>query len=466
LALHGDHGGTPAYQREPRTSKSHPVATALALVAGAVALVCAGLAVGTLHGPAALREYVPVLADDLGILVEPQTELELLEDGYGGELARRVAAVSAELQRSAYDAPTLDEATAGALQGLVESVDASAVYIAPGDLESGYYAGDPAELVSVRLVGTVGVLEVSRVEPGVSQVLAARIGELAGAGATSFVLDLRNNPGGSFTEGVAVASLFMQGGTVAEVVGADGAGERVSVNHGACVTQAPLAVLVNGGTGSAAEVVAAALLDHARAALVGEPTDGNGTVRSVKTLSFGGAVAYATAEFLTPDGRKVDGVGITPSVSVAPDAPLFDFLTVVELPAPQPPASDEPVPAQPGLAPEPDADPAAPDGQAGEEAPDVWDAEVEQAAEPPAPAEPVYAIDIKDPAQVADALGLPHDPQLLAAIELLAPELLVYQALPLEQPAHEEHDHEREEEAQRTQELAQGEQPGDEPPAQ
>ena len=462
MALHGARGGDPAFAQAPRIKKRHPVATALALAVGAVALVCAGLAVGTLHGPAALREYVPALADDLGILVEPEPELELLDDGLEGELARRVAAVSAELQRSAYDVPTLEEATAGALGGLVAATDPSAIYIAPEDLETGYYAGDPAELVASRLYGTVGVLTLERVEPGVAQVLAAHIEALVAQGAGAFVLDLRGNPGGSFNEGVAVASLFMEGGTVAEVADAAGRVERVSVNHGACVTQAPLAVLVDGGTGSAAELVAAALHDHARATLVGERTCGNGTVRSVKTLSFGGAVAYATGEFYTPDGNRVDGVGITPHVEVAPTAPLFDFLAVVELPAaePQEPAAEEPVPAQ-----DPSSEELAGAGEqgfsedgaaAGEGAP----AEVAEPAEQPEPAEPVYAIDIRDAAQVADALGLPHDPQLLAAIGLLAPELLVYQAYPIE-PAQEELDLERQEETQRTQTQEPGPELGD-----
>jgi len=74
LALHGARGGDLALAQAPRIKKQHPIATALALVVGAVALVCAGLAVGTLHGPTALREYVPALADDLGILVEPEPE--------------------------------------------------------------------------------------------------------------------------------------------------------------------------------------------------------------------------------------------------------------------------------------------------------------------------------------------------------------------------------------------------------
>ena len=170
----------------------------LAFVAGAVALVCAALVVGTLYGPHVLREYVPSLADDLGILVEPEAELERLDDGYNGELTRRVAAVSAELQRSAYEAPTLDEATAGALQGLVESVDAGALYITPEQLESGLYGGDPAELVGAHLYATVGVLAVSRIEPGVAAELAAAIADLEADGATALVLDLRGNPGGSF----------------------------------------------------------------------------------------------------------------------------------------------------------------------------------------------------------------------------------------------------------------------------
>ena len=91
--------------------------------------------------------------------------------------------------------------------------------------------------------------------------------------------------------------------------------------HGGGNTGIPLVVLVNGGTASAAEIVAGALQDRGRAVIVGSQTFGKGSVQAPDQLSDGSDIELTIGHYLTPDGRSLDGVGITPDVLVGPDAP-------------------------------------------------------------------------------------------------------------------------------------------------
>ncbi len=279
----------------------------------------AGLVLGTLHGPDLLREYVPSLAEELGMTEGPQVEVERLDDGYDGELARRVAAVSSDLTRSAASAPSLDEATAGALQGLVSASDSGASYLDAEELASTEGAAEGGA-VSARTQGSVGVIAISSFETGVASEVEEAVADLEARGVTSLVLDLRGNAGGSLREMVDTASLFLRGGTVVEVVSGDGSSRRLAADAGKQVAEGPLAVLVSNETGSVAEAFAAALQEHRRAVVVGQVTAGDASIRSVRTLSFGGAVVFATATFLTPDGNDVSGTGVTPDLVVARSA--------------------------------------------------------------------------------------------------------------------------------------------------
>ncbi len=129
------------------------------------------------------------------------------------------------------------------------------------------------------------------------------------------VLDLRNNPGGVLESGVAVADDFLDSGVI---VTADGrtpdARFRMLATPGDLVDGAPIALLVNGGSASAAEIVAGALKDHGRAELIGHRTYGKGSVQTVMPLSRGGAVKLTTSRYFTPSGASIHGKGIMPDV--------------------------------------------------------------------------------------------------------------------------------------------------------
>ncbi|MBV9291143.1 MAG: PDZ domain-containing protein [Frankiales bacterium] len=131
------------------------------------------------------------------------------------------------------------------------------------------------------------------------------------------VLDLRGDPGGLLDEAVETASAFLDGGPVVSYQ-QRGSAARVldALGHGDTTT--PLVVLVDGGTASAAEIVAAALQDRGRAVLLGSRTFGKGSVQAPSQLSDGSALELTVGRYLTPGGRSLDGVGVDPDVAVPP----------------------------------------------------------------------------------------------------------------------------------------------------
>ncbi|MCL5107800.1 MAG: S41 family peptidase [Chloroflexi bacterium] len=136
-------------------------------------------------------------------------------------------------------------------------------------------------------------------------------------GAKAVILDLRNDPGGLRDEAVGVASQFLKDGLVLIEVSADGQRQEFPVKPGGVAQAIPLAILVNDGTASSAEIVAGALQDHKRGPVIGTTTLGTGTVLSIYKLSDGSAIFLGTEGWLTPNGRRIWHQGITPDITVA-----------------------------------------------------------------------------------------------------------------------------------------------------
>ncbi len=160
----------------------------------------------------------------------------------------------------------------------------------------------------------VGYVKLKQLTQNSASLVQAALADLGGQGARAFVLDLRDNPGGYLSQAVDLASLFMSSGTVVEVQTVDGQSAKTA--SGQPVTDLPLVVLTNKNTAAAAEVVAAALKESQRAVLVGTNTLGKGSVQVLHELSFGGAMRYTAAYYLTPEGHAIDQVGVTPTVSL------------------------------------------------------------------------------------------------------------------------------------------------------
>jgi len=128
------------------------------------------------------------------------------------------------------------------------------------------------------------------------------------------ILDLRNNGGGDFDASIAIASIFLDGQEVVSVVDRKGNKTVHKAGHGKL--DIPLAVMVNGDSASASEILAGALQDNKRALLVGEKTYGKGLVQTVYPLGNGGALKLTTQKYFTPDGTDINEIGITPDFPV------------------------------------------------------------------------------------------------------------------------------------------------------
>lgn len=133
-----------------------------------------------------------------------------------------------------------------------------------------------------------------------------------------YVLDMRNNPGGLLDEAISVSSSFLEGGK--EVVSTRGRHkedeQKLFARGGDKTHGKPVAVLINGGSASASEIVAGALQDHKRAILIGTKSFGKGSVQTIIPVSGGGAMRLTTARYYTPSGRSIQALGIEPDIVV------------------------------------------------------------------------------------------------------------------------------------------------------
>jgi carboxyl-terminal processing protease len=136
------------------------------------------------------------------------------------------------------------------------------------------------------------------------------------------VLDMRNNPGGVLESAVAVADAFLDKGVIVTAKGRTPESKfEMDATPGDDLSGAPIVVLVNGGSASAAEIVAGALKDHHRAVLMGRTTFGKGTVQTVVPLSDNRAVKLTTSLYYTPSGVSINHKGIAPDIELPRDPP-------------------------------------------------------------------------------------------------------------------------------------------------
>lgn len=151
----------------------------------------------------------------------------------------------------------------------------------------------------------------------VTEQMVAAIDELIAAGATSLVLDLRDNSGGFLDQGILVADAFLRSGDIV-FQRSRGVTQRIA-SADAAGYDLPMVVLVNANSASASEIVAGALQENGRALVVGEQTFGKGVAQNVLPLSNGGQLIYMSFEWLTPERRSISAHGITPDVEAFDD---------------------------------------------------------------------------------------------------------------------------------------------------
>lgn len=173
------------------------------------------------------------------------------------------------------------------------------------------------DVTTTMLSRTVERIHIAAFTAGVGARVRTLVAQAQARHLAGLVLDLRDDPGGLLDEAVETASAFLRGGPVVTYV-QRGEPPRTLDVLGRGNTSIPLVVLVDGGTASAAEIVAAALQERGRAVLLGSQTFGKGTVQAPEPLANGGAVELTVGHYLTPSGRSLEGVGILPDVLIPP----------------------------------------------------------------------------------------------------------------------------------------------------
>ena len=142
----------------------------------------------------------------------------------------------------------------------------------------------------------------------------------------SYILDLRNNPGGLLTQAINVVDFFLDDG---EIVSTRGRrvieNRRFFAKRGDRVKGKPIIVLINNGSASASEIVAGALRDHKRAILLGESTYGKGSVQSIIPLSDGGGIRLTISKYYLPSGESISEVGVKPDIFIKEEADDFQI---------------------------------------------------------------------------------------------------------------------------------------------
>ena len=131
------------------------------------------------------------------------------------------------------------------------------------------------------------------------------------------VIDLRNNPGGLLSQAIRVSDAFLEKGEIVSTRGRDPEeGDRYNATPGDLLSGKPIVVLINGGSASASEIVAAALKDHRRGIVVGTNSFGKGSVQTVMPLREQSAMRLTTARYYSPSGRSIQNLGVTPDIIV------------------------------------------------------------------------------------------------------------------------------------------------------
>ncbi len=168
--------------------------------------------------------------------------------------------------------------------------------------------------IATSLNDGIGYIQLRQFTQNSSTMVETAIKELEAQNARAYVLDLRDNPGGYLNQAVNIASLFINSGTVVQIQTRDTT--TVKSVSGTVATTKPLVVLVNQNSAASSEVLAAALKETQRGVVIGLRTLGKGSVQVVHDLSYGGAIRYTAAYYLTAQGHAIEAVGVYPDITV------------------------------------------------------------------------------------------------------------------------------------------------------
>ena len=144
----------------------------------------------------------------------------------------------------------------------------------------------------------------------------------------SYILDLRNNPGGLLSQAIKISDYFLDNGEIVSTKSRKSSENRKwFAKKGDLTNGKTLLVLINYGSASASEIVAGALKDHKRAILLGESSYGKGSVQSIIPLKNDGAIRLTVAKYYLPSGKSISEVGVTPDIEITEDSDDFRIKT-------------------------------------------------------------------------------------------------------------------------------------------
>jgi carboxyl-terminal processing protease len=170
----------------------------------------------------------------------------------------------------------------------------------------------------------VGYIQLTQFNSVASQQLTAAVEDMLAQGATSLILDVRDNPGGFLTTAVEIADLFMPESVILFQKSNAGLERTYESDTGDIGEEIPMVLLVNSGSASASELIAGAFKDTDRAVIIGENSFGKGSVQNLYNLSDGSELRVTISRFYSPNDTVIDKVGIAPDIEVVlPDGALF-----------------------------------------------------------------------------------------------------------------------------------------------
>jgi carboxyl-terminal processing protease len=181
---------------------------------------------------------------------------------------------------------------------------------------------DIIKIQSVRsklLEGNLGYVRLSQFQEATVDDLSTELEKLASKNIQGLILDLRNNPGGLLTAAVGVSEQFLESGRlVVSIQGRNGKKDEYRARANSKNYQYPMIVLVNHGSASASEIVAAAMQDWGKAVVIGTTTFGKGSVQTILPLSDGSGLRLTTAKYFTPNGKSIHSIGVQPDIVIDP----------------------------------------------------------------------------------------------------------------------------------------------------
>ena len=147
----------------------------------------------------------------------------------------------------------------------------------------------------------------------------------------SYILDLRNNPGGLLSQAIKITDFFLDNGEIVSTKGRKKTESRKwYANKGDVIEGRTLVVLINYGSASASEIVAGALKDHKRAILVGENSYGKGSVQSIIPLKNNGAIRLTISKYYLPSGKSISEIGVSPDIEVEDESENFKMNSEID----------------------------------------------------------------------------------------------------------------------------------------